>query len=55
MKIWPFKKKNHNVIVVGADSMLGKKLVEVLQNKSRLKNSGIGNVLPMTHEDYDIT
>lgn len=55
MNIWPFKKKNYNVIVVGADSMLGKRLVEMLQYKTRIKESKIGNVLPLTHAEYDIT
>lgn len=52
--MWPFK-KTHNVIVVGADSMLGHDLVQFLQDKTRIKDSQIGNVLPLTHKDYDIT
>ena len=39
MNIWPFKKKNYNIIVVGADSMLGHDLVQFLQDKTRIKDS----------------
>ena len=35
--------------------MLGKRLVEMLQYKTRIKESKIGNVLPLTHAEYDIT
>lgn len=52
--MWPFK-KTYNVIVIGADSMLGHDLVQFLQDKTRIKDSQIGNVLPLTHKDYDIT
>ena len=52
--MWPFNKR-HNVIVIGADSMLGHDLVEFLRKKSMQKDSRIGNVLPLMHKDYDIT
>lgn len=48
-------KRNLNILVVGKDSMLGHDLFEHLATMSSFTDSGIGTVIGVSHEEFDIT
>ena len=55
MNLFNLHNKKKNVIILGANGMLGHDVVELLMNEQKKARSCIGIVTPLTSKDIDIT
>ena len=55
MNLFNLHSKKKNVIILGANGMLGHDVVELLMNEQKKARSCIGIVTPLTSKDIDIT
>ncbi len=54
MNLFNLHSKKKNVIVLGADGMLGHDVAELLMDEQKREKSCIGIVTPLTSRDIDI-
>ena len=55
MNLFNLHNKKKNVIILGANGMLGHDVVELLMNEQKKARSCIGIVTPLASKDIDIT
>lgn len=47
-------RRKHDIAVIGADGMLGKEVVKLLQKQSGVKNSCVNRCIPFSRSDYKL-